>query len=172
MCNCRIKDPTDVRQKTCSAECRGSYKWRVRTMSKHHDRSTSGERPTFKPEDWTDILNRHGNRCAYCNTKKQKMTMDHVLPLSRGGRHCVSNVVPACGQCNKVKADMTVMEWKRKNMYDLRPWTMTTNGIKMKRNKSGKLNKTPIFEQMMSEMSDRVLLVKYPLTVDYIDILV
>ena len=67
---------------------------------------------------------------------------------------------------------MTIMEWKRKNLYDLRPWTMTTNGIKMKRAKAGKLNKTPIFEQMLSEMSDRVLLQKYPLTVDYIDILV
>lgn len=67
---------------------------------------------------------------------------------------------------------MTIMEWKHKKMYDLRPWTMTTNGIKMKRNKSGKLNKTPIFEQMMQEMSDRALLEKYPLTVDYIDILV
>jgi hypothetical protein len=99
--------------------------------------------------------------------------MDHVLPLSRGGRHCVSNVVPACGQCNKVKADMTLMEWKRKNMYDLRPWTMTTNGIKLKRkDKFRILNKTPIFEQMMKEMSDRALLEKYPLTIDFEDILV
>jgi 5-methylcytosine-specific restriction endonuclease McrA len=167
-----MKNPA-YNQKTCSEDCRGTYKWRVRTMGKHHDRSTSGERPSFKPEDWTAILNRHGRRCAYCNTKKGKMTMDHVLPLSRGGRHCVSNVVPACGQCNKVKADMTLMEWKRKNMYDLRPWTMTTNGIKLKRkDKFRILNKTPIFEQMMKEMSDRALLEKYPLTIDFEDILV
>jgi CRISPR/Cas system Type II protein with McrA/HNH and RuvC-like nuclease domain len=141
-------------------------------MAKHHDRSTSGERPKFKPEDWIGILNRHGRRCLYCGTKKGKMTMDHVLPLSRGGRHCVSNVVPACGQCNKMKADMTLMEWKRKKLYDMRPWTMTTNGIKMKRAKSGKLHATPLFEQMMREMSDRSLLEKYQLTVDFTDILV
>lgn len=67
---------------------------------------------------------------------------------------------------------MTLMEWKRKNLYDLRPWTMTTNGIKMKRAKSGKLNSTPLFEQMLREMADRALLEKYPLTVDYTDILV
>lgn len=141
-------------------------------MAKHHDRSTSGERPKFKPEDWIRIQRQHNHRCAYCGTNKSKMTMDHVLPLSRGGRHCVANVVPACGQCNKMKADMTVMEWKRKQMYDMRPWTMTTNGIKMKRNKHSRLVKTPIFEQMMREMSDRMLLEKYPLTVDFHDILV
>jgi hypothetical protein len=42
----------------------------------------------------------------------------------------------------------------------------------MKRAKSGKLNSTPLFEQMLREMADRALLEKYPLTVDYTDILV
>lgn len=171
MCNSRMKDPAR-NQKTCSEECRGTYKWRMRTMRKHHERSTSGECPNFKPEDWTGILNRYGRRCAYCGTNKQKMTMDHVLPLSRGGRHCVANVVPACGQCNKMKADMTLMEWKRKKMYDMRPWTTTVQGIRMKRAKSGRLDATPLFEQMLKEMADRALLEKYPLTVDYADILV
>lgn len=67
---------------------------------------------------------------------------------------------------------MTLMEWKRKKLYDMRPWAMTTNGIKMKRAKSGKLYATPLFEQIMQEMSDRMLLEKYPPTVDFVDILV
>jgi len=67
---------------------------------------------------------------------------------------------------------MTLMEWKRKKMYDMRPWTTTTSGIRMKRAKSGKLDATPLFEQMLKEMADRHLLEKYPLTVDFVDILV
>lgn len=30
---------------------------------------------------------------------------DHVIPLSKGGHHTASNVVPACGPCNSVKSD-------------------------------------------------------------------
>lgn len=39
------------------------------------------------------------------------MTMDHFFPLSRGGRHDVSNVVPACGPCNFSKNDSDPFEW-------------------------------------------------------------
>ena len=45
-------------------------------------------------------------KCAYCNTSLDisTATMDHVIPLSRGGKHMPSNVVPACLACNVRKS--------------------------------------------------------------------
>ena len=39
-------------------------------------------------------------RCAYCGHRESKLTMDHIVPLISGGAHDISNVVPACLDCN------------------------------------------------------------------------
>jgi 5-methylcytosine-specific restriction endonuclease McrA len=61
--------------------------------------------------DWLRLVNRHGRRCFYCGTCGP-MTMDHVLPISRGGHHSIGNLVPACAQCNSTKRHRTIMEWR------------------------------------------------------------
>jgi 5-methylcytosine-specific restriction endonuclease McrA len=53
---------------------------------------------------WTEIKAAYGQRCAYCRTKTD-LTMDHVTPLSKGGHHTASNIVPACQPCNSRKGD-------------------------------------------------------------------
>ena len=52
---------------------------------------------------WRNILDEYNHRCAYCGIKSEHLTMDHVSPLSRGGKHSASNVVPACKSCNGKK---------------------------------------------------------------------
>jgi hypothetical protein len=59
-----------------------------------------GDDLTF--EQWQEIRAKHGNRCAYCEAPDPK-TLDHVVPLSKGGLHTASNVVPACKSCNSRK---------------------------------------------------------------------
>jgi 5-methylcytosine-specific restriction endonuclease McrA len=54
------------------------------------------------------VFARDGGRCVYCGNAAT--TIDHVLPRSRGGRHVWDNVVAACGRCNHVKADRTLVE--------------------------------------------------------------
>ncbi len=54
-------------------------------------------------KQWKDIQRRHGYRCAYCGKKPRKLTMDHIVALSRGGDHTARNIVPACGLCNNKK---------------------------------------------------------------------
>ncbi|MGH2534073.1 MAG: HNH endonuclease [Thermomicrobiales bacterium] len=44
----------------------------------------------------------HHHRCAYCGVDG-KLTMDHGVSLSKGGRHTISNIVPACQSCNSRK---------------------------------------------------------------------
>lgn len=42
-------------------------------------------------------------RCAYCGSKPKVLTIDHVIPLSKGGPHVPANLVPACPSCNSSK---------------------------------------------------------------------
>lgn len=74
-------------------------------------RSTACKGGKFSSLEWSAILDYYNHKCAYCLKSVEKLTMDHVIPLSRGGRHCPSNVVPACKSCNFSKGAKTPFEW-------------------------------------------------------------
>lgn len=48
--------------------------------------------------------------CIYCNTNKST-TIDHVIPLSRGGTNNIDNLLPSCVSCNSKKRNKTLSEW-------------------------------------------------------------
>lgn len=52
--------------------------------------------------------------CYYCGTKvpPRSLTMDHIVPVIRGGKSTKGNVVPACKECNNKKKDRLLMEWE------------------------------------------------------------
>jgi len=52
--------------------------------------------------------------CYYCrrNVGVKTLTMDHIVPLGRGGRSVRGNVVPACKQCNDRKKALLPVEWR------------------------------------------------------------
>lgn len=56
-----------------------------------------------KTQWWLNALNR--GICHYCSEKvtSQMLTMDHVVPLARGGTSVPGNIVPACRKCNQQK---------------------------------------------------------------------
>ena len=51
--------------------------------------------------------------CHYCQkpASPSELTMDHVVPLSRGGKSTRGNVAPACKDCNTKKKKYLPMEW-------------------------------------------------------------
>ena len=59
-----------------------------------------------------NILQRDKNRCQYCGHKNTKLSIDHVLPRSRGGLDDWENVVIACLNCNIRKGNKTPEEAK------------------------------------------------------------
>lgn len=125
------------------------------------------------------ILRAFEYTCAYCDRKGVKLTLDHVVPLSRGGRHCIANIVPACESCNQKKGSLTVVEWKNysrakrqsvraKQQNKLRrPWEVDAElGIRPIRKKySAKQN--PIFDSVMQDQHDRIILERMGITVDH-----
>ncbi len=52
--------------------------------------------------------------CHYCGGKfpPAELTMDHLVPLVRGGKSSRGNVVPACKECNNKKKHMLPLEWE------------------------------------------------------------
>ena len=52
--------------------------------------------------------------CHYCRRRfpPGELTMDHIVPIVRGGRSVRSNVVPCCRECNAGKQGMVPVEWE------------------------------------------------------------
>ena len=55
------------------------------------------------------IYKRDGWKCVYCESKRN-LTIDHVIPKSRGGGNSWQNLVTCCGSCNSKKGDKTPQE--------------------------------------------------------------
>lgn len=58
------------------------------------------------PVNRREVLRRDDRTCQYCGSRKH-LTLDHVIPRSRGGRHTWDNVVTACSACNARKGNRT-----------------------------------------------------------------
>lgn len=88
-----------------------------------HRKRRQGERriemieahPGFRPftgREWERIKAHYRHSCAYCGAAGVPLEIDHVVPISRGGRHAIGNVVPACVPCNRSKFNHFLSEWK------------------------------------------------------------
>ncbi len=57
-----------------------------------------------------EIFRRDAHTCQYCGTRSGRLTLDHVVPRHRGGRHTWSNLVTACPNCNLRKGGRLIGE--------------------------------------------------------------
>lgn len=86
--------------------------WEVRSpsvvlqVSKHIRLTDSNPERHWKvpPVSRREVLRRDNHTCQYCGSGK-KLTLDHVIPRSKGGQHTWNNVVTACTGCNSRKGD-------------------------------------------------------------------
>lgn len=58
-----------------------------------------------------NVLIRDDFTCQYCGSKRE-MTVDHMIPASRGGKNSFDNCVAACKECNNTKGNRTPYEAK------------------------------------------------------------
>jgi 5-methylcytosine-specific restriction endonuclease McrA len=64
----------------------------------------------FTAADWRAVLEDFNHACAYCLTTGVLLEQEHMTPLSRGGSHTRTNIVPACGPCNRSKGTRDLIE--------------------------------------------------------------
>lgn len=57
---------------------------------------------SFTAKEWENLCKAHRNECAHCGTG-DKLTIDHIIPISKGGTGRISNIQPLCKSCNSRK---------------------------------------------------------------------
>jgi hypothetical protein len=66
--------------------------------------------------------------CAYCGKWHEKLTLDHIMPKSKGGPHFAKyNLAPSCLACNASKSNLGLFEWWRPQQF----WTEQREEILM-----------------------------------------
>lgn len=59
---------------------------------------------TFTLAEWMELRKQFDNRCAICREVK-KLSVDHIIPISKGGKNDISNIQPLCMDCNRKKSN-------------------------------------------------------------------
>jgi 5-methylcytosine-specific restriction endonuclease McrA len=115
---CRLKEKLEVRQKNPERVREREKKWRAENPErvKHQNAKRraalwSRDSRTVTVSDIRNLIARHDGMCAYCQDSSYDH-IDHVVPLSRGGRHAIGNLMPACAFCNLSKNASTLSEWR------------------------------------------------------------
>lgn len=105
----RQRNLTRYREKQAAyAESRPEVQTAARNGYRARQAGVEGR--TLTPEECATILTAFGHRCAYCGADG-RVTIDHAVPLSRGGPDDLANVLPACKPCNGSKHRRTPLEW-------------------------------------------------------------
>lgn len=61
---------------------------------------------TKVPFSKRNVLVRDGYKCSYCGVESKSLTIDHIVPKSKGGKSLFENCVASCKSCNAKKGDM------------------------------------------------------------------
>ena len=98
-----------------------SREWRAKNPDKRtaqhqrrRARKSGAQSRVVTAQDWVAAKRRQGGACAYCGSADDKLVMDHIVPLARGGRHAVGNILAACVSCNSSKSALLLVEWRHR----------------------------------------------------------
>jgi len=69
------------------------------------------EGPYHNESEWNKLVNYYNGMCAYCGDRAAEHK-DHIIPISRGGKDSIGNILPACRDCNLSKGNKYLFEWK------------------------------------------------------------
>lgn len=96
---------------------KSARRWKKKNSSRVNDNENKRRAVKLKasvgdiPEDYFEqLIGFQDGRCVYCHLKI-KLTVDHIVPLSRGGSHSWDNLVLACKRCNSSKHNKLLAEW-------------------------------------------------------------
>jgi 5-methylcytosine-specific restriction endonuclease McrA len=79
----------------------------LRYVHKRRTRINNAE-GSFTPEEWLRLLECFGNRCLVLGCDNTDITVDHVIPISKGGSNTIDNLQPLCRHHNAVKHDKII----------------------------------------------------------------
>lgn len=105
-------EPEAIRDWRRQWRARNPERTRELTRLSNLRRRARGAGDLISIPEWEALLARYDYRCAYCGASGP-LEADHRTPLSRGGRHTLENLLPACVRCNRRKHTKTEDEFRR-----------------------------------------------------------
>lgn len=116
MANCRKKNPSKYRAYDKQWKKENKLSVYSYDCTKRQKRRAAINNTACKAtaKDVQIIIKKSKGLCYYCG-KKDKMTLDHVIPLSKGGLHEKANLVAACSHCNTSKGNRDPIAFARKH---------------------------------------------------------
>lgn len=99
----------DTRNTICTSCMRRSRRREQARLRNFRDRLFQSI--VHSPVDVEFILKLLDSPCMYCGSTDE-ITIEHIVPLMRGGQHSIINLGPACRSCNCSKQSKTLDEWE------------------------------------------------------------
>ena len=83
---------------------------KIRLLNAKRRARLSGATGNISLKEWEALKSFYANCCLSCGNHEshEPMTMDHVIPISKGGSHTISNIQPLCRSCNSYKGLATI----------------------------------------------------------------
>lgn len=107
ICNKKFKQIRSD-SKACSKKCKKKHYYNIRDKDKKRfyertrDSRIRCNGGNFTYKEWQSVLKKYKYRCACCN-EKNNLSIDHIIPISKGGKHEKENIQPLCIKCNSIK---------------------------------------------------------------------
>jgi len=111
------RDPAKMSAKSTQWAKANPARANART-ARHRARRIGAAVSDFTDAQWRELLAEHDQSCFYCGATGVTLEREHMIPLSRGGNHTKSNIVPSCGPCNRRKAGKTADEFQSHSDFD------------------------------------------------------
>jgi len=112
----RANNPDKIRKENRAFRERNPFS--VATCVANNRARKLGVLSTLTAKDWKQIVEQNDFCCHVCGDKVSleigsplRLSLDHILPLSRGGLNVKENVLPAHRRCNQSRNDMTLEEF-------------------------------------------------------------
>jgi 5-methylcytosine-specific restriction endonuclease McrA len=116
----KYKNNPDVRKKVAQfvKNWRKNNPERVRILHRNRRFKKRNAGNGWNADQEIELFFNYGNICAYCGKKFNKLTVDHIIPIAKGGIHEIENAVPACIHCNSSKCDTPLLIWMWRRRMD------------------------------------------------------
>ena len=108
--------PDPLKSKVKKVTCRGRIVYNKSNAYNLEEEDIKRERRKARELRSTEWWKRKlaKGKCFYCDRTfpAKELTMDHIVPIARGGKSTKGNIVTACKECNNAKKQLLPMEWE------------------------------------------------------------
>lgn len=82
-----------------------------RVLNQQKRRAAEAAGGAYTLEEWNTLCEKYDNKCLACGDKPESLSVDHVVPISKGGLNTIDNIQPLCLPCN-IRKHTTIIDYR------------------------------------------------------------